>query len=188
MRKLIEITFMSLDGVIDAPDIIEEARPYFGSREEQDYQKARLLAADALLLGRKTYEKFSQAYPSMEKAGQGAPMDLVRRMNSIPKYVASSTLREASWNAAVIRGDVADEIRKIKNQPGKDLLKYGTGALDRVLFGERLVDVLCLLVYPFALGHGTRLLEGLGFTTRLRLSEVRRFDSGAMLLEYVPKA
>jgi dihydrofolate reductase len=188
VRRLIEITFMSVDGVIDAPDITEEARPYFSSSEEQDFQKGRLFAADALLLGRKTYEKFSQAYPGMEKAGKGAPMDFVQRMNSIPKYVASSTLKEAAWNATVIRGDVADEIRRLKNQPGKDIIKYGTGSLDRILLGQRLVDVLCLIFYPFVLGHGTHLLEGLGLTTHLRLSEVRRFDSGAMVLEYVPKA
>ena len=72
MRQLIEITFTSLDGVMDAPDIAQAARPYFSSGEEQDYQKKRLFAADALLLGRKTDEKFSQAYPDTAKAGEGA--------------------------------------------------------------------------------------------------------------------
>ena len=179
---------MSVDGVMDAPDLTEEARSYFSSSEEQDYQKARLFEADALLLGRKTYEKFSQAYPGMAKAGKGAPMDFVRRMNSIPKYVASTTLSEASWNSTVMRGDVAEEIRKIKNQPGKDIIKYGTGSLDKILVGQKLVDVLCFILYPFVLGHGTHLLDGLGVTTHLRLSDVRRFDSGTMVMEYVPKA
>jgi hypothetical protein len=105
--------------------ITQEAQPYFSSREEQNYQKARLLAADALLLGRKTYEKFSKAYPEMAKAGEGAPADFVDRMNAIPKYVASTTLKETSWNATPIRGDIADEIRKIKNQPGKDIISTG---------------------------------------------------------------
>ncbi len=70
-------------------------------------------------------------------------------MNSIPKYVASRTLKKASWNASVIHGDIADEVRKLKSQPGKDIVKYGTGLLDRVLFAQRLVDLLCIIVYPF---------------------------------------
>ncbi len=187
MRQLIEITFTSLDGVMDAPDIAKEARPYFSSSEEQDYQKKRLFGADALLLGRKTYEKFSRAYSEMAKAGEGAPMDFVNRMNSIPKYVASTTLSEATWNAKIIRGDIADEIRKIKKQPGGDIIKYGTGSLDHVLLREKLVDVLCIVLYPFVLGHGTHLLEGLERNSHLRLSDVKRFGSGTIVLEYVPK-
>ena len=160
MRKLIEITFMSLDGVIDAPDIVQEAQPYFLSNEEHGaYQKERLFAADALLLGRKTYERFSEAYPGIAKSGQSAPMDFVDRMNSIAKYVASTTLEQASWNATVIHGDIVEEVRRIKEQPGKDIVKYGTGPLDRVLFAQHLVDLLCIVVYPFILGHGRRLFE-----------------------------
>ena len=137
MRKLIEITFMSLDGVMDAPDIVQEAQPYFLSNKEHDaYQKERLFAADALLLGRKTYEGLSQAYLGIAKAGQGAPTDFVERMNSVPKYAASSTLKQASWNATVIHGDIVEEVRRIKEPPGKDIVKYGTGPLDRVLFGH----------------------------------------------------
>lgn len=186
MRKLIEITFMSLDGVMDSPDIAQEAQRYFNSSEEQVFQKERLFAADTLLLGRKTYESFSKAYPGMAKSGEGAPMDFVERMNSIPKYVASKTLKDASWNAAIIKGDVADEVRKLKNEPGKDIIKYGTGSLDRVLIDEGLVDVLCILLYPFVLGHGTHLLQGLGVMKHLKLSDVKRFESGTMVLEYVP--
>lgn len=187
MRKLIEITFMSIDGVIDSPDIAQEARSYFSSSEEQDYQKGRLFAADALLLGRKTYENFAQAYTAMAKSGEGAPMDFVNRMNSIPKYVASTTLKEASWNATIIQGDVADEVRKIKNQPGKDIIKYGTGSLDCILLDEKLIDEFCIVLHPFVLGHGTHLLEDLGITTHLRLSDTKRFGDGTVVLEYVPK-
>jgi dihydrofolate reductase len=188
MRKLIEITFMSLDGVMDAPDIVQEAQPYFLSNEEHDkYQKGRLFAADALLLGRKTYQRLSQAYLSMARAGEGAPMDLVDRMNSIPKYVASTTVKEASWNATIIQGDIAAEVRKIKEQPGKDIVKYGTGPLDRVLFGQQLVDLLCIVLYPFVLGHGTHLFERFEPTKHLRLSDVKRFESGTVVLEYIPR-
>ncbi|MEP6780205.1 MAG: dihydrofolate reductase family protein [Gemmatimonadaceae bacterium] len=186
MRKLIEITFLSLDGVMDAPDIVQQAEKYFSGGEEQEYQKSRLFAADSLLLGRKTYENFSKAYSEMARSGKGPPMDFVERMNSIPKYVASNTLKEASWNATVIRGDVADEVRKIKSQAGKDIIKYGTGSLDHVLLDNKLVDMLCLILYPFVLGHGTHLLEGLESAMHLRLANEKRFESGTVVLEYLP--
>jgi dihydrofolate reductase len=187
MRRLIEITFMSLSGVIDAPDLVQEAQRYFLSNEEHnDYQKERLFAADALLLGRKTYEVFSKAYPSMAKSDGGVSMDFVVRMNSIPKYVASMSLKEATWNAKIIRGDIAEEVRKVKELPGKDIIKYGTGPLDLILFGQHLIDLLCITVYPFVLSHGRHLFEGLEFTTHLGLSELKRFENGTVLLEYFP--
>ena len=187
-RKLVEVTFMSVDGVIDAPDIVREARQYFSSSDEHSrYQHQILFAADALLLGRKTYETFAKAYLDMAKTGKGAPMAFVERMNGIPKFVASKTLKTADWNATVIRGDIAEEVRKIKSQPGQNIVKYGTGPLDRVLFGQRLVDLLCILVYPFALGHGTHLFEGLKPTMHLSLSDVKRWENGTVVLEYVPR-
>jgi len=188
MRKLIEITFMSLDGVIDAPDIVQEAQQYFLSNEEHNsYQKERLFASDALLLGRKTYEVFSKAYPSMAEVNKGAPIDFVNRMNSIQKYVASRTLKETYWNAAIIQGDVVEEVRKIKEQPGKDIIKYGTGILDHILFGQHLIDLFCIILYPFILGHGMHLFEGLELTTHLNLSNVKQFENGTIVLEYVLK-
>jgi dihydrofolate reductase len=187
VRKLVEITFMSLDGVIDAPDITQEAGPYFaGDKQHDEYQKGRLFAADALLLGRGTYEQLSKAYVGMAQSGQGAPMEFVKRMNSIPKFVASNTLKKASWNAVVMQGDIAEQVRKIKEQPGKDIVKYGTGVLDRVLFGSGLIDTLCLIVYPFALGHGTHLFERVELTRHFHLSDMKRFESGTMVLEYTP--
>src|SRR4051794_15240003 len=105
----------------------------------------------------------------MAKSGGGAPMDLVERMNSIPKFVASNSLTSATWNASIIRGDVAEQIRGIKGQPGKNIVKYGTGALDQVLFDNRLIDRLCIIVYPFLLGHGTHLFDRVERITHLTL-------------------
>jgi dihydrofolate reductase len=187
MRKLVEITFMSLDGVIDAPDITQEARQYFAGDPEHDrYQKDHLFAADTLLLGRATYEQLSKAYLGMAKSGGGAPTDFVTRMNEIPKLVASNTLKNATWNASIIHGDVAAQIRKIKEQPGKDIVKYGTGVLDQVLFGNQLIDMLCIIVYPFLLGHGTHLFAKVERTAHLRLLDVKRFANGSTVLEYAP--
>jgi dihydrofolate reductase len=178
---------MSLDGVIDAPDIIQQAQSYFaGDKQHDQYQEQHLFAADALLLGRATYEQLSKAYTGMAKTGKGAPTTLVERMNSIPKFVASTTLSDTSWNATVIQGDVAEQVAKVKQQPGKDIVKYGTGILDRVLFGQGLIDMLCIIVYPFLLGHGTHLFERVDLTTHLHLSDVKRFESGAVVLEYTP--
>jgi dihydrofolate reductase len=185
MRQLVEITFMSLDGVIDAPDLTNHAQRYFSGDAQHDrYQKDHLFAADTLLLGRGTYEHLSAAYTAMEKTGRGAPMDLVKRMNSIPKLVASSTLKQTSWNATVISGDIGKRVREVKAQEGGDILKYGNGVLDRVLFAEDLIDVFCVIIYPFLLGHGTRLFDKVDRPKHLQLSAEHRFDSGTMVLEY----
>ncbi len=188
MRKLIEITFQSINGVVDATDIVQEAQPYFLSDpEHNNYARERLFAADALLLGRKTYEAFAESYPRMAASAQGVPHDFVDYMNSIPKYVASTTLRSATWNATILHGDIADEVRKLKEQPGKDIVKYGTGQLDQVLFSHDLVDLLCINMYPFIFGHGTRLFESIEMTKHLNLSDVRRFKNGTVILEYSRK-
>lgn len=187
MRKLIEITFMSIDGVIDAPDMVEHAQQFFSNQEHDDYQKQWLFDADALLLGRKTYQLFSEAYPNMEKTNEGAPMDFVKRMNRIPKFIASATLKKASWNATIIQGNLAEEIRKIKSAQGGNIIKYGTGLVDKVLFPQQLIDLFCIIIYPFILGHGSHLFEGLELTTNMDLSAVKRFENGTMVLAYTPK-
>ncbi len=185
MRKLIEITFQSINGVMDAPEIVQEAQPYFLSDPEHNhYARERLFAADALLLGRKTYEAFAESYPRMAASAQGVPNDFVDTMNNLPKYVASNTLQSATWNATILKGDIADEVRKLKEQPGKDIIKYGTGQLDQVLFSQDLVDLLCIEIYPFLFGHGRRLFEGIEITKHLDLSDVRRFKNGTVILEY----
>ncbi len=188
MRKLIEVTFQSINGVIDAPDIVQEAQPYFLSDPEHNqYARERLFAADALLLGRKTYDAFAESYPRMAATAQGVPNDFVDYMNSIPKYVASTSLQSATWNATILKGDIASEVRKLKEQPGKDIVKYGTGQLDQVLFSHDLVDLLCVEIYPFLFGHGTRLFEGIEITKHLNLSDVRRLKNGTVILEYSRK-
>ncbi len=188
MRKLIEVTFQSINGVMDAPDIVQEAQPYFLSDpEHNNYARERLFSADALLLGRKTYEAFAESYPRMAASAQGAPNDFVDYMNSIPKYVASTTLQFATWNATILKGDIADEVRKLKEQPGKDIVKYGTGQLDQVLFSHDLVDLLCIEIYPFLFDHGMRLFEGIEITKQMNLSDVRRFNNGTVILEYSRK-
>lgn len=180
MRKLVESTFVTLDGVIGDPQVW--GAPYW-DEEHQGYGSKLLFAADALLLGRETYEAFAQAWP--EQSGD----PYTDRINAMPKYVASTTLKEAgAWNGTLIEGDVATAVAELKRQPGENILKFGTGSLDRTLIENRLIDELHLWVFPVIAGGGDRLLDGLVGVTHLELAETTRFESGVMALTYRPKA
>ncbi|WP_283134680.1 dihydrofolate reductase family protein [Rhizohabitans arisaemae] len=191
MRKLIESTFVSLDGVIDdtRPSTASRAQPHYWGRPYWDEQHngyaAKLLtSADALLLGRVTYEGMAPAWSS-RTGDPGSDM-----INAMPKYVASRTLTEldAGWNATLIRGDVAEEVAKLKERPGGDIVKWGTGELDRTLVEHGLVDEFHFWYFPVIVGAGKHLFEGAGFdTTHLKLADVDRFDSGIVVHVYVPK-
>lgn len=178
MRKLIETTHVSLGGAIGPS--LEWAFPYLND-EHMRYATDQLLSADALLLGRKTYQGLSAAYTSMQ------PNAFVDRMNSMPKYVASSTLKDAAWNATVINGDVAAFVADLKQQPGKDIIKYGTGPLDDTLLAHDLIDEFHFLLTPVAVGKGTHLFEDLEATAQLTLTDVTRLANGVLILTYTPK-
>ena len=177
MRKLIEWTFVSLDGVIDSP---VWARPYLND-EHQRYAVALLDQADALLLGRKTYQGLADFWS--KQTGE-----IADRINSRPKYVASRTLPPgpADWNATVLEGDVAEAVAKLKAEPGSNILKFGTGELDKTLLEHGLLDELYLSQAPLVLGRGEHLLEG-GEAT-FELLETTPFASGVVVLKYAPRA
>lgn len=183
MRKLIESTFVSLGGDIGAPQ--EWGAPYLFGPEPDEYSRALLFGADALLLGRKTYEGLSAAYTAMAADVTGQVSDFVAAMNAIPKYVASTTLTTVGWNATLLGPDVAAEVGELKKQPGKYLLKYGTGPLDRILLGHGLIDELQIWIVPVITGPGQRLFDGVG-DMALTLMGTRTFASGVVLLTYGP--
>ena len=184
MRKLIESTFVSLGGDIGAPQ--EWGAPYLFGPEPDEYNRALLFGADALLLGRKTYEGLSAAYTAMA-AGEPGPMaDFVAAMNAIPKYVASTTLTSVGWNATLLGADVTGEVAEFKKQPGNYLLKYGTGPLDRVLLRSGLIDELRIWIVPVTNGPGQRLFEDVD-DIGLTLTDTRTFPSGVVLLTYAPR-
>lgn len=176
MRKLVESTFVTLDGVISSP---EDWGPPYWDDEHDRYAHDLLWASDALLLGRKTYEGFAEAWPSVTG-------DYADRINSLPKHVASTTLQETKWNATLIRGDAADEVAKLKQQSGKHILKFGTGVLDRTLMQHHLVDEYHFWLFPVAAGSGQRLFDGID-ATHLNLLDTTRFSSGIVVLSYTPK-
>ena len=182
--KSVEMTHVSLGGQIDELD--KWAFPYLD--EDHNRYASRLLEeADALLLGRLSYEGMADAYLKMaEQAPPGVPTDFIDRMNSIPKHVASRTGAETpSWNATRIEGDVAAAVAELK-AGGASLVKYGTGELDTTLLEHGLIDELHLSLAPVAAGHGERLFEHLPEAPRLELQDVTRFDSGVLLLVYTP--
>jgi dihydrofolate reductase len=177
MRKLIESTHVALGGEIGS---LDWAFPYLDD-EHMRYATELLDGAGALLLGRRTYEGLSAAYTAM------APNPFVDRMNSIPKFVASTTLTEATWNATVIPGDVSGFVADLKRQPGGSIVKYGNGSLDRPLMANNLIDEFHLLLTPVAAGSGQHMFEEIHGAPQLSLADVRRFASGVLVLVYTPQ-
>jgi dihydrofolate reductase len=174
MRNLVESTFVTLDGVIGSP---EKWGPPYWDDEHAKYAHDLLFAADALLLGRKTYEVFAEAWPA--RSGD----EYTERINGLPKYVASTTLQQTKWNATLLKGDIAGEVARLKQQPGQNILKFGTGELDRALMEQALVDEFHFWVFPLVAGSGPRLFDGID-TTHLKLLDTTRFGSGIMVLTY----
>jgi dihydrofolate reductase len=176
MRKLVESTFVTLDGVISSPQ--EWGAPYWND-EHSAYARDLLFAADALLLGRKTYDGFAASWPG--RTGD----EYSDRINSLPKYVASTTVKEATWNATVIDSDVAEAVARLKEEPGENILKFGTGELDATLVQHKLVDEFHFWLFPVAAGKGDRLFEGV--ETTLELMDSTTFSNGIVVLTYAPK-
>jgi dihydrofolate reductase len=177
MRKLIEVAHVSLGGQISP---LDWAFPYLDEEQER-YIVEVLAEADALFLGRRTYEGLSAAYPAMPSR------PFVDRMNAIPKFVASRTLTDMNWNATVIDGDVASFIAEFKTQPGGNIVKYGNGPLDQELMAHGLVDEFHLLLTPVATGVGQHMFEDVKGAPDLLLKEARRCDNGVLILIYGPR-
>jgi dihydrofolate reductase len=176
MRKLIESTLVSLDGVIGSPD---RWSPF--DDEARQIALETLEHSDALLLGRVTYEFFRANWGS----STGDPY--IDRINAMPKYVASRSLTETTWNAALLGPDVVGEIERLKSQPGKDLIKYGTSRLDDTLFRAHLVDEIRLWIMPVVVGSGQRLFEDIDTSSlKLELTDVRSLAGSSAILTYVP--
>jgi dihydrofolate reductase len=184
MGKLIEVVHVSLGGEVGNNSW---AFPYLDDQHHQ-YSERLLREADALLLGRLSYEALSTAYTKMaDHAPPGVPNEFVERMNQIPKFVASRTLTSAGWNATCIEGDVATSVAELKRRSEKNLLKYGNGSLDVTLMQHGLIDEFHLLLTPVAVGRGQHLFESIESAPQLDLLNVNRFESGVIALVYAPK-
>ena len=177
--RLVATEYISLDGVFEEPG--QWSFPFF-NEEAGQFKWQELQASDALLLGRTTYEGFAAAWPTMTDTGEFG-----ERMNSMAKYVVSSTLDELEWSGSrLITGDVVGEIDKLRRTPGADLLLSGSAQLFNALRRQNLIDLYRLMVHPIIVGKGRRLFdEGLDGQT-LRLTETRQFGTGIVILEYTP--
>jgi dihydrofolate reductase len=180
MRKVIASEYVTLDGVMDMEAGETWHFPYWNDELEK-FAHDQLFAADALLLGRVTYQGFAASWPSITDE-QG----FADRMNNLPKFIASRTLKEAQWNAALIKGDVVDEVSKLKQQSGQDILIYGSGELVRALMRQGLIDEYRLLVHPVVLGSGKRLFPDGVETKVLRLVDTMATSMGVVILTYQP--
>jgi dihydrofolate reductase len=176
MRRIIESTLVSVDGVIGDPQLW--AMDYRDKEVQQDALE-RLSGSDAMLMGRRTYEVFAATWPAQTG-------DFADRMNSIPKYVFSSTLERADWNnSTIVRGDVVAEVAKLKEQDGQDLAIYGHGLLSQTLLEHGLLDELRLSIHPLLVGRG-KLLFREGETTPLKLVATKTLGTGVAVLSYQP--
>ena len=176
MRKVIVTEFLTLDGVYeDSTPWQQGYHPDSGS-----FKRDELFDSGALLLGRVTYEGFARYWPGATDTGEFG-----QRMNSLPKYVATTTLKALDWNATALQGDVTVAVRELKQQDGGNLLVYGSGTLVQTLLRHGLVDELRLMVYPLVLGTGKRLFAG-GDRLPMQLSATRTLGDGVLLLTYLP--
>jgi dihydrofolate reductase len=178
MRQIINSTYVTVDGLIG--DLQRWHFDYVDASTERVV--ADLLASsDALLLGRRTYEGFAEAWPS--RTGE-----LAETLNAMKKYVASTTLRTAGWNnTEIISADLADRVAKIKQEPGGNIVMYGFGPLAQLLMQRGLLDEIQLWIHPVLVGMPSGTLFRDGNAAKLALLNTRVLDSGVVVLSYRPQ-
>ncbi len=183
MGKVVVSEFVSLDGVMEDPGGAEGfdrggwAFQFDRGPEGDKFKLDEVLASDALLLGRVTYQGFAEAWPSRTD-----DVGFADKMNSMPKFVVSTSLDEVEWNnSRLINGNVAEEVSGLKRQQGGDILVAGSGQLVQTLMQCDLVDEYRLMVFPVVLGQGKRLFRDGGETTALRLVDTKPVGSVVIL-------
>lgn len=188
--KLVVSDFVTVDGIIEAPGFDEhpDGRNAWALRvqheENERYNVEQVMNADALLLGRRTWQSWAAFWPTA--TGNVA---LAERLNAMPKYVVTRTLERADWNnSTIISGDIAAEVRRLKERPGGDLMVYGSADLVDELLKHDLVDEYRLAIYPVILGSGKRLFRDRIDMHQLRLVTSRVLDGNVVLLVYEPES
>jgi dihydrofolate reductase len=180
MRRIINSTYISLDGVVEQPHMWPTIERPSDERGDQ-IQSDLLMACDAVLMGRRTYEGFAPAW----QARSGDPFS--DRMNTMPKYVVSTTLKDPEWaNSTVISDDVAGRIRALKSEPGQDIVQYGFGAVSALLMEHGLLDELRLWIHPLFVAEGTTddLLFPNARPTHFELVDSTILKGGMAILSY----
>jgi dihydrofolate reductase len=182
--RIVVTEFVSLDGVMEGPagddDFVRGAWSFEVDRGEEGdkFKLDETLEAQALLLGRRTYEGFAAAWPS--RAGEFAD-----KFNNMPKYVVSSTLEDPEWNnTTVLRGDPREEVSNLKREQEGDIVVHGSAQLVHALVENDLVDELRLMVFPVVLGTGKRVFGETSDKKRLKLADSKTVGDGVMILVY----
>jgi len=183
MRKVILFNMITLDGFFEGQD--GDIYWHITDEEFNEFAVQQTGTAGGLIFGRRTYELMAGYWPT-EQAMQEDPQ-VAELMNSLPKYVFSTTLEQADWNnTRIIQGDLARAIGKLKSERGNDLFVFGSGDLTASLLREDLIDEYRLMLNPVALGHGTPMFKDLDGPRKFKLLWSRPFQSGNILLSYVP--
>lgn len=176
MGRIVVSLYMTMDGVIEEPSW---SAPYW-NEEVMNFQHTLLFACDSLLLGRVTYVDFAEYWPTA-KDEQG----FAEQMNSLPKFVASSTLETSEWNATFLKGDIVEEVRKLK-QNDHNMLIFGSAMLSQTLLDHDLVDELHLIVCPLVLGEGKRLFKEGQAQKKFSLGTSKATTTGVVISSYIP--
>ena len=180
MRKVTAGLFVSLDGVVESPE--KWHFPYFND-EMGEAVGAAISSSDAMLLGRVTYQEFAAYWPGVSSEDE----PFATHMNNTPKYVVSKTLDKAEWNnSTLISGNVAEEITKLKQQPGKNIGITGSATLVQSLLQDDLLEELGLMIHPVVVGSGKRLFQEGGGPKGLKLVDSMTFSTGVVSLTYQP--
>ncbi len=181
-ENLVASEWVSLDGVFDARTMEQWFNPY-RSEGRAEYIQENVQAADAFLLGRVTYEMLAPYWSALRNNEMG----IADKLNSAPKYVVSSTLETAQWhNSTIIKGNVEDEIRRLKRRPGQDVLIFGSAMLVHSLIAADLIDEYRFLVHPTIVGSGRRFFKEGMPSAKLRMVKITPLDLGVTLLCYQP--
>lgn len=183
MRRLGSFTFITLNGCFEGPK--GDISWHRHGSEEAEYAAEQMKTGSVLLFGRVTYAMMAQYWPT-PMAMQNSP-DVARGMNAAEKLVFSRTLRETTWsNSRILRDNIVEEVRAIKQSPGRDLTILGSGSIVKLFTEHGLIDEYYIMLDPVAIGAGTMLFSGIGEKLDLRLKMTRTFTSGVILLHYEP--
>jgi dihydrofolate reductase len=187
MRKVILSNMVTLDGFFEGPN--KELDWQIVDGENKEYAIDLLSKVDALLFGRVTYQLMADYWPAAatNPSTPKSEHEIADKMNNLPKIVFSKTLQEVKWNnSRLVKENIAEEISKMKQQPGKDMVIFGSGSIVSTFMQHGLIDEYRIIVNPIVLGNGNPLFKGINGKQNLKLLNTKVFDSGIVILFYEP--
>jgi dihydrofolate reductase len=185
MRKIIVSNLISVDGYFEG--LNQDISWFITGEDFFDYAIKQLIEVDAILYGRITYQQMAAFWPDLE-TNDNALTAIKDKMNSLKKIVFSKTLDKAEWNnSTLIKEHIADEIKNLKQQPGKDIVIFGSGTIVSELTQLKLIDEYRLIINPVILGNGSPMFKSINEKVNLKLLNVKTLNSGSVILYYSPE-